>query len=68
MRVERQSSLSNSGRRSRWGTFRTSLFGKGFSTFGLNIYIYIYIFWSFHPFSAMIFVNLHDLSLGHFCR
>ena len=36
--------------------------------FSALIYIYIYFFWSFHPFSVMIFINLHDLSLGHFCR
>ena len=63
--MERRSSLSNSGRRSRWGTFRTSFFGNGFRISAL-IYIYIYIFiiiiFLLYPFSVMIFVNLTLIS------
>ena len=56
--MNRRSSLSNSSRRSKWGTIRSSFFGKGLSISALTyIYIYIYIF-SLHSFLAMIFVNL----------
>ena len=52
--MDRRFSLSNSGRGSRWGTIRFSLFRKGLSISALT---YTHIF-SLHSFLAMTFVNL----------